>query len=531
MCRIINSDKIQKYDDEPEGEIVKILGETGIFKTEMDSVLYKYNLSDKFNIKIEKEVSGINYTQDFSELKSGRIDLREEYCFTIDPEDAKDYDDAVSIKKLGEGYLIGVHISDVSFYVRENTQLNKEALKRGTSVYLPDKVIPMLPFKLSNDICSLIPNQDRLAFSVIIKLNKRYFVQGYEVVKSVIRNKRRFSYGEADDILNGKKSEYAEDIKLMDRVAKNLNKIRLKQGSIDFDSREVKFKFDKRGNISNIEIRERTDSMRLIEEFMLLANRCVTEYVATLSKNLRKKLPFIYRVHDLPDGEKLSEISDFITQFGYSPNLNDKESINKLLSDIKGKPEEYIINELLIRSMAKAKYAESNIGHYGLGFKNYTHFTSPIRRYPDLIVHRILSDYINNGGIEHEKIRQNISHYQKILPEICRHCSVKEQEAVSAEREGIKLFQIEYIKNSLGNEFEGIISGLNNTGLFIQLNENLVEGFVRFSDIEDDYYVYDERNHRATGRKKKKTFHAGMKVKVKLINADLESKRVDFIFV
>lgn len=528
VCEILNPEDIISENTDLYGKIIEVLGRSGEMDAETQSVIRKYNLIKTFPKDIEKEIKKMEFKEDLE----GRIDLRGEDIFTIDPVDAKDFDDAVSVKQKENGEIeIGVHIADVSHYVKENTSLDKEALKRGTSVYLVDQVIPMLPEKLSNDICSLRPDVDRLTFSIFITLNKSYKIKNFEIKKSIIRSKRRFSYEEAQEIINTGKGDYAEELKFMMAISKKLTALRMKDGGLDFETKEVKFVTDKKGNVKEIKVKERLDSMRLIEEFMLLANKCATLYVTQRAKEEKRHLPFLYRVHDLPDAEKLNNLKEFVTQFGYEIKIQfpnpDKKQLKKLLDAIKGKPEEYVINNLLIRSMAKAIYTPVNIGHYGLGFQDYTHFTSPIRRYPDLQVHRILYDYLR----DEKNIDKRINHYRSILPIVCKQSTDMEINAVNAEREVIKLKQIQYISNHIGGEFNGLVSGIVERGMFIELNEILVEGMIRFKDIADDYYEFDEKRHAAIGRRRGRTFRAGDIVKVRVIRANMESKKIDFELV
>lgn len=525
VCEVLNPEDIIYESNELYGKIIEVLGRSGDMDAETMSVIRKYKLIKEFPSDIEKQVKKTEFKEDLE----GRIDLRDEDIFTIDPVDAKDFDDAVSIKKKENGEIeIGVHIADVSHYVKENTSLDKEALKRGTSVYLVDQVIPMLPEKLSNDICSLRPDVDRLTFSIFITLNKSYKLKKFEITKSIINSKRRFSYEEAQEIIKTGKGDYAEELKLMMSVAKKLTAIRLKEGGLDFETKEVKFVTDKKGNVKEIKLKERLDSMRLIEEFMLLANKCATLYVTRRAKEEKRHLPFVYRVHDFPDAEKLNNLSEFVKQFGYDVKIQfpnpDKNQLKKLLDAIKGKPEEYVINNLLIRSMAKAVYTPINIGHYGLGFDDYTHFTSPIRRYPDLQVHRILYDYLTNK----KNLDKRINHYKMILPIVCKQSTDMEINAVNAEREVIKLKQIQYISKHIGDEIDGLISGIVERGMFIELNDILVEGMIRFKDIADDYYEFDEKKHAAIGRRRGRIFRAGDIIRVKVIRANMESKKIDF---
>ena len=521
---IINPEDLKDENSDLRGEVTEVLGKSGDRLTEEKSIIRKFNLVKEFPREVENEAEKASIEVNLEE----RVDLRDKTIFTIDPIDAKDFDDAVSVEILEDGtYMLGVHIADVSHYVKEGSALDKEALKRGTSVYLVKNVVPMIPEKLSNDICSLKPGEDRLTFSVFIKLSKRCAVKSYEIKKSVIRSKRRFTYEEAQEIIETKKGDFAEELLLMYKLSKSITLKRLKEESLDFDSNEVKFVFDSNGNVDDIVVKQRLDSMRLIEEFMLLANKCATIFVNDLSKKLKIKLPFIYRVHDIPNKDKMKELAEFVKQFGYTINIEEKNSLRKLLTAIEGKPEEFLINNLLIRSMAKAIYTEKNIGHYGLGFKDYSHFTSPIRRYPDLLVHRILYDYIYNE----KNIIKRAEHYKNIIPPAGKQSSIMEQNAEQAERESIKLFQGEYINKHIGEEYEGIISGMMQYGMFVEIMDILVEGMIRFRDIEDDYYDYDEKNHIARGRRRGRTFRAGQKVKIKVVRVNKETKKIDFNLV
>jgi ribonuclease R len=534
VCEIINVEDIEDGINDLQAKVIEVLGKAGDTLVEVVSVMKKYRLDEKFDSEVIDETTDIfkayREKSESGVIDSDRMDLRGLTLFTIDPDDAKDFDDAVSIEKLKDGYKIGVHIADVSYFVRDGSAVDVEAFRRATSVYFPGKVVPMLPEILSNDLCSLKPNVERFAFTVFIELSENYAVRKYDLTKSVIISKRRFTYEEVQNIIDTKKGDFLDEIMLLSHVAKALTEKRINEGSIDFDSREVTFDIDEKGLIKGIGIKERLDSMRLIEEFMLLANRCVTEFVSKLEKDLRRELPFVFRVHDLPDGEKLQNLSEFIRQFGYRANLKDKKEIKRLLEEVKGKPEEFIINDLIIRSMAKAVYTNENIGHYGLGFLDYTHFTSPIRRYPDLIVHRLLNTYNNYLKRRTETVEIN-KRYLSALSETCKHCSVQEQNAVSAEREVKKILQVEFIKDKVGTEFSAIISGISRFGLFVEIDEFMIEGMVRYRDIPGDYFEYDERNHCAVGARKRKTYRAGQRLKVKLISANTETRKIDFVIV
>jgi ribonuclease R len=553
-CEILNPEDIDSRYSELEGRIINSFGKAGEIKAEAESILVRYGFTRNFPKSAESEAEKIrekafeelktiqtakknykfadvfNYLQKgksgkVNVLENNRIDLTRLNSFTIDPEDAKDFDDAVSVEKIKDGYILGVHIADVSHYVEEGNEIDTEALKRGTSVYLVNQVSPMLPEALSNELCSLKPDTKKLTFSVLIKLDKNYKVAEYYVFKSIIESKRRFNYEEVQDIIDNKiKDEFADTLILMNKIAKVLTEQRLNSGGIDFESREIKYVFDKKGNVADLKNRVRLDSMRLIEEFMLLANRCVTEFVTDLQEQHQTVYPFIYRVHDFPDAEKLKDLSEFIKQFGHRIDLKNKNEIKKLIESIKGRPEEYIINSLLIRSMAKAIYTDENIGHYGLGFDDYTHFTSPIRRYPDLVVHRLLKDYLYNK----QKLAKVFRKYKKSLPEICKHSSKMEQNAMAAERDVNKLMQAQFLSNHIGNEYEGIISGIVNHGFFVELADFPAEGMIRFKDIPDDYYEFDEKKHYAIGRRRKKIYRAGDRIKVVVLSSDTETRKIDF---
>lgn len=508
----------------PEGEVLEVLGKAGSHDAEILSLAREFNLRYKFSKSVLAETNKISVEIPHEEIKT-RIDYRSKNVFTIDPEDAKDFDDALSIEELENGnFSIGIHIADVSHYVKRGSSLDLEANQRGNSVYFVGKVIPMLPEKLSNQVCSLVPYEDRLTYSVIVQITPRGKVIDYRIAKTIINSKRRFSYEEAQRVVEQQNGDLSEDILQLNKIAQILRKKRMREGSFDFISPEVKFKLDENGVPVSVAIKHTMDSNMLIEEFMLLANKLVASHIA-LQKSGPVK-PFVYRVHDLPDQEKIIEFSRFVKTLGYSfdPNSSSKStSFQNLLNQVKGKEEEALINELAIRSMAKAVYSPQNIGHYGLGFKYYSHFTSPIRRYSDLIVHRLLFGYENQKSGEIYSLAQ--------LEEICDNISATERNAIEAERFSTKMKQIEYLQNHLGNEFSAIISGITNFGIFVKLTDILAEGLIRLRDLDDDYYEHDERKYAIIGKRTKKQYRLGDKVHVKLIRVDEERSELDFIII
>ncbi len=506
----------------PVGSVVQVIGDVDDHNTEINSILYDYGFAPNFPKKVTFEASKISEVISKEEIAS-RLDLRDRQTFTIDPKDAKDFDDALSVKKLKSGnWEIGVHIADVSHYVKEGGAIDKEAKERATSVYLVDRVIPMLPELLSNNICSLKPNVDRLAYSVLFEMDEKASLISYKIKKTAIHSNMRFTYQAAQDIINNKKGGFVVELLLLDKLSKLLRKKRQEKGSINFESTEVKFILDKNDNPIDVFFKESLPTNHLIEEFMLLANKTVAKHVGLAKKAVTS---FVYRVHDLPDNERISSLNNLVKTFGHTINMSSSpklsSSLNLLLKNIKGKDEQRMIESLTIRSMAKAIYTTNNIGHYGLAFSYYSHFTSPIRRYPDLIVHRLLSQYIDG-----EK-----SAKKDYLEKLCKHCSEMEKTASSAERDSIKYMQVKFLKNKLGEVFDGVVSGVTEWGLYVEITENKCEGLVKVSSIKNDHYVYDEKKYALIGYRTRTTYQLGQKVKIKIKNADLEKKQMDFILV
>ena len=506
----------------PEGEIVEVIGKAGTKDAEISSIAYEFHLPFKFSSKALEEAERISENFSADDLKD-RGDFRKHNVFTIDPADAKDFDDALSIEILeNENYSIGIHIADVSHYVSIGSALDREALERGNSVYLVGGVIPMLPEKLSNNICSLVPNKDRMTYSVIVEMTKRGKVENYQIKKTIINSKRRFTYDEVQEIIEDSKGDFEKEVLLLNEIAQNLRKKRFREGGIEFSTPEIRFNLDEHNKPIAIYRKDAKESNMLVEEFMLLANKICAAHISAFKNESSK--PFVYRVHDYPDAEKIIEFSRFVKSLGFSfdPGLSkNTKQFHSLMLQIKGREEEALINELAIRSMAKAVYSTKNIGHYGLGFKQYTHFTSPIRRYSDLIVHRMLFHYLEGN---------NKSIYSPLkLEEISNHISATERSAIEAERLSIKIKQIEYLENHIGESFHAVISGVTHFGLFVKILDILAEGLIRVRDLEGDFYVYDEKKYSLIGRRTKKQYRLGDKVWVKLVRVDQEKSELDFI--
>ena len=527
-----NGDKViariyQWRDEEmnPRGEIVDVLGRKGENTAEMHAILAEFGLPYKYPENVEKAADKIGAGITKEEV-ARREDFRGVTTFTIDPRDAKDFDDALSIRQLANGnYEVGVHIADVTHYVTPNSIIDKEAKQRATSVYLVDRTIPMLPEHLSNGICSLRPNEEKLTFSAIFELDSKANVVNYRIGRTVIRSDRRFTYEEAQDIIETGEGEYVKEIQVLNDLAKQLRRRRFEAGALEFDRAEVRFEIDKDGHPIKAYFKESKDANKLIEEFMLLANLTVAESIGKVARGKKAK-NFVYRVHDNPDPEKISNFSRIASRFGYKINADGRakevnQSLNRMLKDVKGKGEENMLSILAIRSMAKAMYTTDNVGHYGLALDYYTHFTSPIRRYPDMMVHRLLAKYAE-GGRSADKIK---------LEDQCKHSSDMEQLASNAERASIRYKQVEFMRDRMGEIYEGVISGVTEWGFYVELDENLCEGLVPVRDLADDYYDLDEKNYCLTGRNHHHKYTLGDRVKVQVARADLDKKQLDFALI
>ena len=537
-----NNDKVlveitewRKNSQSPNGIIKKVLGVEGEHNTEIHSILAEYGLPYDFEKEIKEFADNIDTTINKDEV-SNRRDFRDELTFTIDPVDAKDFDDAISFKRISNSsYEIGIHIADVSHYLQPNTILDQEAFNRATSVYLVDRVVPMLPEVLSNKACSLRPNEEKYTFSAVFTIDKNKVINEW-FGKTIINSNYRFSYEEAQEIIETKKNIIRKEVSLknteysvtnnvkeavlkLNEIAIYMRTERMKNGAISFDKKEVRFSINKEKEPTGVYVKESKESNKLVEEFMLLANRKVSEYIG---KRNKKNL-FIYRVHDLPDESKIKALKEVAKSLGYNLDISSRrrmsESLNKMLKQIKGKKEQSLIESLAIRSMSKAEYTTKNIGHYGLSFEYYSHFTSPIRRYPDVIVHRLLEKYLN---------KENPSGHES-YNSACDHCTQREILATKAERDSIKFMQIKYMQDKTNKKFNGVISGITDWGIFVEIVENKCEGMIPVRDLKGDYYIYNKDDHSLIGKKSKMKYQLGDSIQVQVKHADLIKKQLDFI--
>jgi ribonuclease R len=511
-------------EKKPEGEVVNVLEAKDVNDMAMKEILIESGFPLEFGKEALDELAHISDTSDEVEIFK-RKDCRDILTFTIDPVDAKDFDDAVSMRKLkNDNYEIGVHIADVSYFVKPGTALDANAYERATSVYLPDRVNPMLPEKISNELCSLRPNEDKFTFSAIFQINQKGEVKNYWLGKTIIHSDRRFTYEEVQEIIEGKEGDHRQEILLLNSFAQQFRKQRFKDGAINFSSTEVRFTLDEHGKPIGIVVKESKEAHQLIEEFMLLANRTVAQYASKIKVN-KKPIPFPYRIHDTPDDEKLKPFVAFARKFGYKFDLKDEAAVaasfNQLLKDVQGKPEQHVLEQLGIRTMAKAVYTSENIGHYGLGFEHYCHFTSPIRRYPDILVHRVLE------GI----LEKNI-HPDKKMEEKCKHSSEKERSAMEAERAANKYKQVEFMQDYLGEEFEGVISGVSAFGFWVETVAHKCEGLVSVRDLSEyDDFRLNETDYALVGLRSGRKFSMGDIITIKVVAANLTKRQLDYEWV
>ena len=518
------------------GEVIDVLGKEGDNNVEMHAILAQYGLPYKYPHNVEEAAEKIEPGITPEEI-ARREDFRDVFTCTIDPKDAKDFDDALSIRNIVNSkssnsklYEVGVHIADVSHYVKEGSVIDKEAVKRATSVYLVDRTIPMLPERLCNFICSLRPDEEKLCYSVIFVLDEEANVKDYHIAHTVIRSNRRYAYEEVQEILIGKNGDYADELRTLDKLAKCLRERRFKGGAVKFDREELHFDIDETGKPVRAYFKKSNDATQLIEEFMLLANRTVAEHIGKVEKPKAKnaqpkaKKTFVYRIHDQPDPTKLETLREFVVKFGYKMKTAGtkgaiSKSLNALMDGCQGKKEQKLIETVALRAMMKAKYSTHNIGHYGLAFEYYTHFTSPIRRFPDTMVHRLLTKYQDGGR----------SANQEKYEELCEHCSDMEQTAQQAERDSIKYKMVEFMADKIGNEYDAHISGIQSYGIYCEVDENHCEGMVSMHDLDDDYYDFDERNYCLVGRRHHNKYQLGDPIRIKVARANLEKRQLDFV--
>lgn len=509
-------------DKKPEAKVVEILGKAGENEAEIHSIMAEFDLPFRFTEDVERESQAIDEGITKQEIKKRR-DFREVTTFTIDPEDAKDFDDALSFQKLDNGhYEIGVHIADVTHYVKPNSLLEKEAFDRATSVYLVDRTIPMLPERLSNGLCSLRPNEDKLTFAAVFEIDAKGKIHNEWFGRTVIHSDKRFSYEEAQAVIEAGRGTFGEELSVLNDLAKKLRKERFSKGAINFETTEVKFKLDEKGRPLAVIPKVRKDAHKLIEEFMLLANKQVANFVYNYKKG-KENNTYVYRTHDFPDPDKVKDFALFAKQFGHRINVEEasiSQSLNKLMNSIEGKPEQHVLEQLAIRTMAKAKYSTEPKGHFGLAFNHYSHFTSPIRRYPDMMAHRLLQHYLD------EKKPVSKTDYE----ERCEHSSEREKRAADAERASIKYKQVEFMSLAEKKDYEGLISGVSEWGIYVEIIETKCEGMIRVADMTDDFYEFDEKNYRIVGRKTAKTFRLGDKINVRIKRTDIDRRLIDLVF-
>ena len=518
---IVKLTEWREGDKNPTGKVIRVLGQAGLHEVEIHSIMAEFGLPFEYPEAPDAEANAISDKITAKEIKA-RKDFRGIPTFTIDPADAKDFDDAISYQVLPNGNLeVGVHIADVTHYVQPKTALEKEAYNRATSVYLVDRTIPMLPERLSNGLCSLRPNEDKLTFSCVFELDKEANVIKHWIGRTAIHSDRRFAYEEAQENIDNQSGEFFEELTILNNLAKKIRKKRFDHGAVNFETVEVKFKLDEKGTPLGLMVKERKDIHKLIEEFMLLANKYVAEFIFKKNKG---NDTFVYRTHDSPDMDRLDTFSGFAKRFGHEFDIENErkisEALNKLMDEIQGKPEQNVLEQLAIRSMAKAKYTTEPKGHFGLAFAHYTHFTSPIRRYPDMMVHRLLDHYLQGGkSPEAEEWEQK-----------CVHSSEREKRAADAERASIKYKQVEFMSLAEVKDYDGIVSGVTEWGVFVEITETKCEGMIRVQDMEDDYYEFDQKNMRLVGSKTKKMITLGDKVKVRVVNTDIDRRTIDLEF-